>query len=174
MSTLSSCGCVAEVGNIDQATPEPKKRLTRIALVSFCACFSWVAYNLFSRSLHGGFGGVNLLTFQSIIGTVFLLPVALSEYRSWSFGSLSVWLNLLYLGLVCTALSFFLYLYSLARMGPVRVTSFINLIPVVSVAGGMAILGEKLLAVQMIGGAAILFGVFLVNRRGRAGSPARG
>jgi drug/metabolite transporter (DMT)-like permease len=36
------------------------------------------------------------------------------------------------------------------------------------------ILGERLLPVQMIGGAVIVLGVFLVNRPGRSAAPARG
>jgi len=157
-----------------QRTPGQYDRALLGNLLMFGACLSWVAYNMFSRNLHKGLRGVNLITFQSVIGTVLLLPIALSEARSWSFGSLSVWLNLVYLGVICTALSFFLYLYALARLGPVRVTSFINLLPVVSVVGGMAILGERLLAAQMIGGVTIIFGVFLVNRPGRSKAPARG
>jgi drug/metabolite transporter (DMT)-like permease len=157
-----------------QRTPGQYDRALLGNLLMFGACLSWVAYNMFSRNLHRGLQGVNLITFQSVIGTVLLLPVALGEARSWSVGSLGVWLNLLYLGVVCTALSFFLYLYALARLGPVRVTSFINLLPVVSVIGGMVILGERLLAVQMIGGAVIILGVFLVNRPGRSRAPARG
>jgi drug/metabolite transporter (DMT)-like permease len=143
-------------------------------LLMFGACFSWVAYNIFSKNLHQGLSGVSLTTYQSVIGAAMLLPLALSEYRAWSFSSTVVWLNLLYLGLVCTALSFFLYLFALSRLGPVRVTSFINLVPVISVAGGMVILGEELLPAQMLGGLAILLGVFLVNLQRRVGAPARG
>lgn len=157
-----------------QRSPGQYDRALLGNLLMFGACFSWVAYNMLSRNLHRGMQGVNLITFQSMIGTVLLLPIGLSEYRSWSFSSLNVWLNLLYLGLICTALSFFLYLYALAKLGPVRVTSFINLLPVVSVVGGMAILGEKLLAAQMIGGVVIILGVFLVNRQGKTRAPARG
>ena len=157
-----------------QRTPGQYDRAFLGNLLMFGACLSWVAYNMFSRNLHRGLKGVNLITFQTMIGTVLLLPIALSEARSWSFGNLGVWLNLLYLGVICTALSFFLYLYALARLGPVRVTSFINLLPVVSVIGGMLILGEQLLAAQMIGGAVIIFGVFLVNRPGRSRAPAGG
>jgi len=135
-----------------QRTPGQYDRAFLGNLLMFGACLSWVAYNMFSRNLHKGLRGVNLITFQSMIGTVLLLPIALSEVRSWSFGNLGVWLNLVYLGVICTALSFFLYLYALARLGPVRVTSFINLLPVVSVVGGMLILGERLLPAQMIGG----------------------
>ena len=157
-----------------QRTPAQYDRALLGNLLMFGACLSWVAYNMFSRNLHRGLRGINLITFQSMIGTVLLLPIALSEMRSWSLGSLSVWLNLVYLGVICTALSFFLYLYALARLGPVRVTSFINLLPVVTVVGGMAILGERLLAAQMIGGVAIILGVFMVNRPGRSRAPARG
>jgi drug/metabolite transporter (DMT)-like permease len=157
-----------------QRTPGHYDRALLGNLLMFGACLSWVAYNMFSRNLHKGLRGVNLITFQSIIGALLLFPIALSEMRSWSLGSLTVWLNLVYLGVVCTALSFFLYLYALARLGPVRVTSFINLLPVVTVAGGMAILGERLLPAQMIGGGVIIFGVFLVNRPGRSRAPARG
>jgi drug/metabolite transporter (DMT)-like permease len=154
-----------------QRTPGQYDRAFLGNLLMFGACLSWVAYNMFSRNLHKGLKGVNLITFQSIVGTVFLVPITLSEARSWSFGNLGVWLNLMYLGVICTALSFFLYLYALARLGPVRVTSFINLLPVVSVAGGMVILGERLLVVQMIGGVVIILGVFLVNRPGRERIP---
>ncbi|MEE9305995.1 MAG: DMT family transporter [Spirochaetia bacterium] len=157
-----------------QRSPGQYDRALLGNLLMFGACCSWVVYNMFSKNLHRGMRGVNLITFQSMIGTVLLLPIALSEHRSWNFSSLIVWLNLVYLGLICTALSFFLYLYALARLGPVRVTSFINLLPVVSVVGGMAILGENLLAAQMIGGVVIIFGVFLVNRQGKTRAPARG
>ena len=157
-----------------QRTPGQYDRALLGNLLMFGACLSWVAYNMFSRNLHRGLKGVNLITYQSMIGTVLLLPIAISEARSWSFGTFGVWLNLIYLGVVCTALSFFLYLYALARLGPVRVTSFINLLPVVSVVGGMLILGERLLPAQMIGGWVIVLGVFLVNRPGRSRAPARG
>jgi drug/metabolite transporter (DMT)-like permease len=157
-----------------QRTPGQYDKALLGNLLMFGACLSWVAYNMFSRNLHRGLKGINLITFQSIIGTVLLLPIALSELRLWSFTSLTVWLNLLYLGVICTALSFFLYLYALSQLGPVRVTSFINLLPVVSVAGGMVILGERLLIPQMIGGAVIICGVFLVNRPGKSRVPARG
>jgi len=157
-----------------QRTPGNYDRALLGNALMFGACVSWVAYNMFSRNLHQGLRGINLITFQSLIGTVLLLPVALGEMRAWSLAGPAVWLNLLYLGVICTALSFFLYLYALARLGPVRVTSFINLIPVISVVGGMAILGERLLGAQMIGGGVIIFGVFLVNRPGRSRAPARG
>jgi drug/metabolite transporter (DMT)-like permease len=157
-----------------QRTPGQYDRGQVGVLLMFGACVSWVAYNMFSRNLHRGLRGVNLITYQSVIGFLLLLPLALGEARAWNFGNLGVWLNLLYLGVICTALSFFLYLYALARLGPVRVTSFINLLPVVSVGGGMAILGERLLAAQLVGGAVIVFGVFLVNRPGRSRPPARG
>jgi drug/metabolite transporter (DMT)-like permease len=76
-----------------------------------------------------------------------------------------VWLNILYLGVFCSALGYFCYIYALRHMGPIVVTSFINLIPVVGAFGGMFILGERLSPIQLAGGAVVIAGVFLVNLR---------
>lgn len=129
------------------------------------ACLSWVAYILLSRNLHGGIGGLSLTAYQALVGAVTLLPLALSEYRSWQAGSLAVWLNILYLGVFCSTLGYFFYLYALSRLGPIVISSFINLIPLVGAFGGLFILGEKLSLVQLIGGLVVIAGVFMVNLR---------
>lgn len=147
-------------------------------LLMLGACFSWVAYNLIGRDLHVQFPGLSLTAYQAAIGAAFLLPFALAEAQAWRLPSLAVWLNLLYLGLVCSAAGYFFYLYALARLGPVAVTSYINLLPLISVVGGMLLLGEKLLPAQVVGGLIVIAGVSLVNLRAataeRSELPARG
>ena len=48
------------------------------------------------------------------------------------------------------------------------VSSYINLIPVVGAVGGVVVLGERLAAIQILGAAVVISGVFLVNLRRRA------
>jgi drug/metabolite transporter (DMT)-like permease len=134
-------------------------------LFMFGACLSWVAYNFISRDLQGPLAGLSLTSYQAAVGAITLLPLALSELASWRSGSLVVWLNILYLGVFCSALGYFCYIYALRQMGPIVVTSFINLIPVVGAFGGMLILGERLSPIQLAGGAVVIAGVFLVNLR---------
>jgi drug/metabolite transporter (DMT)-like permease len=137
------------------------------------ACLCWVAYNLASRRAQASYSGMRLTTYQALIGAAVLLPMAIAEFRSWTLPGPGVWLELLYLGVVCSALSYFLYLYALSRLGAVAVTSYINLLPFIGAVGGVALLGERLLAVQVVGGLVVAAGVFLVNWRGRAAAPTR-
>jgi drug/metabolite transporter (DMT)-like permease len=129
------------------------------------ACLCWVTYILFSRNLQREISGLSLTACQSFAGFLFLLPLALLEHRRWIAGDAVVWLNILYLGLFCSALAYFLYIYALRSLGPVLLSSYVNLIPLVGALGGVALLGEKLSGVQIAGGAVIIAGVFIVNVR---------
>ena len=88
--------------------------------------------------------------------------------------TLSAGLNLAYLAVFCSALSNFLYVYALSRLGPIAVSPFINLIPVVGVLGGVALLGESIGWMQIFGGSVILAGVLMVSRHQPAGPPIEG
>jgi drug/metabolite transporter (DMT)-like permease len=128
------------------------------------ACLAWVFYIAASRNLKTKYSGLALTTYQTLAGTVFLLPLALFESSQWVPITLIAALNILYLGIFCSALSYFLYLYSLSRLGPLVVSTYLNLLPVVGVIGGTLILGERISLLQAIGGGVILGGVFLVNK----------
>ena len=68
-----------------------------------------------------------------------------------------------YLGLLCSALGYWLYLTVLDRLGPGRASVFINLIPVVSVLAAFLILHERLAAHQLAGGLVAIAGVWLAT-----------
>ena len=94
--------------------------------------------------------------------------------RHWVPITLAAGLNLAYLAVFCSALSNFLFVYSLSALGPIVVSPYVNLIPVVGVLGGVVLLGESLLWSQLVGGAIILAGVLLVSRQRPAASPIEG
>jgi drug/metabolite transporter (DMT)-like permease len=143
-------------------------------LFMFGACLCWVAYNMLSRNLHTRLSEIAITAYQSLFGTAFLVPLALLEMRQWVPITLAAGLNLAYLALFCSALANFLYVYALSRMGPVAVSPFINLIPVVGVLGGVVILGESITWLQVCGGVVILGGVLIVSRQRPAGPPPEG
>jgi drug/metabolite transporter (DMT)-like permease len=132
------------------------------------ACLSWVAYNMVSRNLHKRFSDFAITTYQALFGTIFLLPLALLEHRSWVPLSTVALLDILYLAVFCSAGAYFLYVFALARIGPIGIAPFINLIPVVGALGGVLILGERLAAAQIAGGGVVIVGVLVVNLRRRA------
>jgi drug/metabolite transporter (DMT)-like permease len=143
-------------------------------LYMFGACLSWVIYIILSRNLHRRLSEIAITAYQSVFGTLFLIPLALLEMRHWVPITLSAGLNLAYLAVFCSALSNFLYVFALSRLGPIAVSPYINLIPVIGVLGGVVILGESLALTQVCGGVVILAGVLLVSRKQPVGPPPEG
>ncbi len=132
-------------------------------LLMLGACLSWVIYIISSKRISDSFSGIALTTYQTLLGTLFLLPLALLERDSWIPISPVAWLNILYLAVFCSAISYFLYIYSLSYLDSVIVSSYTNLIPVVSTLGGIFFLGEKITLQQILGGLIVIAGVFIVN-----------
>lgn len=135
------------------------------------ACLCWVGYIMTSSRLKPRYSGIQLLSYQFIFGTGFLFPLALFEYRLWTYLGLSGVLNILYLGVFCSAGAYLLYLYGLSRLEPVVVSTYTNLVPVIGTVGGVIILHERLLFSQVTGGAAIIAGIFLINLRRKEKKP---
>ncbi|MFW6137970.1 MAG: DMT family transporter [Spirochaetota bacterium] len=158
---ISLAGVYLLIGNPGGVPLRPGMLLGNLLMLG--ACLSWVAYIQFSRNLKTDFSGISLTTYQVMFGTVFLLPLALAEHRSWIMVGPKIWLNIFYLGIFCSAVCYFLYLYALARLETIVVSSYINVIPVAGAAGGVVLLGENLTPVQLLGGAVVITGVLIVN-----------
>jgi len=133
-------------------------------LFMLAAAVSWVAYTLITRSLGERYSLLAVVTYQTIFGTAALVPFSLMEVWDWHAVNSSILLHLVYLGICCSALANYLYVYAMEELGLSRVSLFINLIPVVSVIGGLVFLQEAVSGMQILGGAIILFSVYLVNR----------
>jgi drug/metabolite transporter (DMT)-like permease len=140
-------------------------------LFMFGACFSWVAYILLSKNLHTRLSDLAITTYQSLFGTIFLIPLALLEYRQWVPLGFPAIGSLLYLAVLSSAVGNFLYVYALSRLGPISISPYLNLIPVVGVIGGIVLQGDRVAIAQEVGGAVIIAGVLMVNWRQRLGSP---
>jgi drug/metabolite transporter (DMT)-like permease len=94
---------------------------------------------------------------------VALLPSILIESWEWSSLNYAIILHLLYLGIFCSAVANYLYVYAMSILGVGGVSLFINLIPVISVLGGFVILQEPVSSLQIFGGAVILLSVYIAN-----------
>ncbi|MCB2136905.1 MAG: EamA family transporter [Rhodobacteraceae bacterium] len=74
-----------------------------------------------------------------------------------------VWGAVAYLGLVMTALGYFLWNTLIRAHDVGRVAPFLLLLPVCSVAGGAVFLGEVLTPGRLVGGAVVIAGVALIT-----------
>jgi drug/metabolite transporter (DMT)-like permease len=102
----------------------------------------------------------------SMLGaTLFLLPLfgySVISQPPESWGSWSVWLSLLGLGLVCTALAYIIYFRLLSSVGPVKSMTTTFLIPPFGVLWGALLLDEPLSMAHLYGGVLIAAALWLV------------
>jgi drug/metabolite transporter (DMT)-like permease len=132
-------------------------------LLMIGAAVSWVAYSIVTRPLGKRYSQLAIVTYQTVFGTCSLIPLALLEMGSWQPVSGTVMLNVAYLGLFCSALGYYLYVYAMKKLGMGVVSMFINLVPVVTVVSSYFILGETISLVQTAGGTLILVSVYLAG-----------
>lgn len=117
-------------------------------------------------------GGLDsrLSALGSMLGaTVFLLPLfgySVISQPPVSWGGWSVWLSLLGLGLVCTALAYILYFRLLSSIGPVKSMTVTFLIPPFGVLWGALLLDEPLGMAHVYGGVLIAAALWLVLKPG--------
>ena len=130
------------------------------------AALCWVAYSFVTRPLSARYGQVSITFWQSLFGMLGFIPFAIAERPSLAGLSAPVVLNVLYLGVFCSALGYWFYVVSLDVLGAGPANSFINLIPVVSVLAAFILLGERLSGLQWAGAAAAVAGVYLATAKG--------
>jgi len=132
------------------------------------AALAWSLYTIIGRGVSQQMPHIVVSAFSTLAGTVALVPFAAYECWRYGFGPISsqTWLAVLFLGIVASASTFFLYNYALTRLEAGEAGVYVNLAPIVTVVGGALFLGESLSVCQLLGGAFVLAGVYLAGRRG--------
>ncbi|MDR5659465.1 DMT family transporter [Serpentinicella sp. ANB-PHB4] len=133
------------------------------SLLLIGAALSWASYSILSKKLDGKYPTVFLTFYQNLFGAIFLIPFSLVEHSRWQPISPSTWIHILYLGAICSALCYFLYLFALKNLGASSTNVYINLMPFVGVFAANIMLGEQLYPLQLLGGITIVIGVYIVN-----------
>ena len=130
--------------------------------------FAWAIYTMQGKRLSAQYPSIVLAAGSILSGTLILLPFAIGELilsSPPSFHGASL-LALLYLGTVASAVPMFLWNAGL-RLLPASVAApFINIVPVVGLAFAL-LAGERPAALQILGGAVALAGVWLCAGGGR-------
>ena len=100
---------------------------------------------------------------QAVFSLPTLFALAMMEKGEWQPVPWDGWLSMVGLALICSALCYFLYGSALLHLSPVAISIFINLIPLVTILGGVAFLKETVTVMQLAGGLLIVASIFLVN-----------
>jgi drug/metabolite transporter (DMT)-like permease len=134
-------------------------------MLVFAAMLSWVFYTLIIRDLARRYTSFQIVFYQMLLSGALFIPFVLSEAADWRPLTWVSLLNLVYLGVFCSAISYLSFLLAIQRLGPTVSSAFLNLIPVVSVIAGYLVLGERLAMLQFAGMGLILASLFYLGKK---------
>jgi drug/metabolite transporter (DMT)-like permease len=144
-------------------------------LLAVGAALTWAAYTVMLRPLLGRYSAIRISALVILVGAVIMAPVTVVQVANQDFDSLRRldWAAWLYSTIGPLLVTNWLYFRALHRVGAARATLYMYLQPFLGAVFAAWLLGEKLVAVQLIGGAVIVGGVAL-GRAVAARRPAMG
>jgi drug/metabolite transporter (DMT)-like permease len=95
------------------------------------------------------------------------MPFVIPEIKRWpELTSItpSILANLVFLGVFCSAMEYLCYIYAVKKLGATVSTTFLNLIPVVTLVSGSLLLHEKLLGIEILGMVLIMGSIYMLNK----------
>ena len=109
---------------------------------------------------------LEIVVWYSLIGTVMLTPLA--AWETWKYGlpepTMTDWYAILYLGALSTVIAYYWFARGIEKLGATAASSYVFLVPVFGVLGGVWLLDEKVGWTLIVGFILIVSGVRLVQR----------
>ncbi|WP_416138051.1 DMT family transporter [Halomonas sp. HK25] len=141
-------------------------------LIMLLAVLVWVGYSFLVREHMARFPRYGSLLVMLVIANLALAPIALLEGAWQVVPGLAPgqWAGLAYLGIFPSVVALLLYNSALAEIGPTRAAVYLNLLPVFTMLGAWWLLGDRILAVQVVASLVVIVGVWFTiapARRGR-------
>jgi drug/metabolite transporter (DMT)-like permease len=152
----------AERGLLD---PAGGRALLGDALLLLTA-FWGALYGVLSQGALARYSALTVTTYPMLLGTVFLLPLALAEGLPSAVAGLrggTLWL-VLFVAILGGAAGFYLWTAALSRLAPTQVAVYVNINPLVAASLAALLLDERLSLLFVLGFAAVVGGVLIVNR----------
>ncbi len=142
-----------------------------LVLLSLVSTVGWVLLN---KRLSQKYTGLTATSVILATGALMLLPISLFwDGLPRADASGDVWLSVLAMGLLCTALTFTLWNWALQRVPAGRAGVFVNLEPVVGVVLGALLFHDALSAFTLTGGLLVLLAAGVVSFPEEGISPGR-
>jgi drug/metabolite transporter (DMT)-like permease len=134
-------------------------------LLVFIAVLAWSLYTVYGRRLIASYGAIESTALILVGGTIAFLPIGIVSMAEFPFASLSTasWMQILYLSLITSVLSYLLWYYALGRVEAGKVALFTNLQPILTTALAVALLGQDVTFLFILGGGIAITGVIVAQ-----------
>ncbi len=125
----------------------------------------WASYTVFARQTMAELPPLGFTAITLAIGSLGFLAVSIPSLttQSWIDVAALSYLELVVSTVFGLALAYSLWFFGVSRLGSTRTTVYSNLIPFVGVLVAWWFLGEAVTLLQLLGGGAILTGIYLTR-----------
>ncbi len=136
-------------------------------LLTLCAALLWAFYTLMAKPLLEKYSPLKVTAYSIAAGTIVLLPLSVHELirQPWAGISLPSWSALGFCAFIAAGVAFTLWYQGIKQIGVTRTIVYHFLMPCVAVVFAAIFLGERITFLQVLGGAAVLVGVLIVQQR---------
>lgn len=140
------------------------------------AVLSYALYSVFVEKA-ADYTGAEVTYIMLVVGAIVFVTIAVCEalYKgtvgelvALPFQNSDFLIAVLYQGIGCSILAFFLSNVAIAKIGVNRTSSFIGIATVVSIIAGALLLKETFTVMQIIGAVVIIIGVYTANTKKKA------
>jgi drug/metabolite transporter (DMT)-like permease len=126
------------------------------------ASFSYGIAANYTRVKFTGVGSLELATGSQLAASILLLPLCFWFWPSTT-PSMSSWVAVLVLGVVCTGVAYILFFRLIARLGPSKAITVTFLVPLAAMIFGALFLDEQITVEMLVGCGLILLGTALAT-----------
>ncbi len=136
-------------------------------LIILSAAFVFAIYTLFSKKMLSRYTPIQFTTFMMFTGGTALIIAGLPSAVQLDYSNVSLlsWAGVTYSGLLSIGGAYIIWNYGIRQVGPVRTSTYQNLVPVMGLIFGLLILDEKLTIMQYIGSLSVITGIILARKK---------
>jgi drug/metabolite transporter (DMT)-like permease len=134
------------------------------------SAFTWSIYSLVNKKITFSYPPMMTIFYLFLTMAVILIPFNISHETVYSIVNLSIkgWVAVLFLGLICSGVSYVFWAQALKEMDSARAGSFLYFEPFITIFTAWFILNEQITFVIVLSGVIITTGVILVNKKLRS------
>lgn len=135
-------------------------------IIVLVAVFCWSIYSLLIKKYAGKLPGYSTFLVTIVLGALMLVPF--TAYELLTTSQSIVWASstigaILYVGIIASIVAFLSWNTGVVALGANKAGIYLNFIPVFATIFAVLFLGEQLLLAQIIGGLAVILGVFITT-----------
>jgi drug/metabolite transporter (DMT)-like permease len=138
-------------------------------VLALLAALAWALYSVLMRKVSDlGYHTIGCTRRVFFYGLLFMIPAAFRMEFTLNLSRLasaSNLFNLLFLGLLASALCFATWNWAVGILGAVKTTLYIYIVPVVTILAAALVLHEKITPLALLGASLALLGMFIAERR---------